>query len=349
MTNRRGGKWTRLSITRHHNTKRIGSTRKSVAVTLADIPREEYIERGEHRGSRAICTYYRIKDWSKHFENNRTKEMVNMRWVPVPNKHDGEGFSLIMEQRDGLQIYACWHLILQVASKCPLERGTLLRDDGTPHDAESIARKCRCSDYKAMQRALDFCSSSQVAWIERLGKEPAEIPHEGAGCLRGREGKGIEGNGIEEKNTSLASLADFDAFWESYPKKTGKKAALKAWRNAKDKPILDAIINAVNIQKQSEQWTKDAGQYIPNPATWINQGRWDDEAVALSKSYRKVFVQSQKITKDKLITQYQRDILNCHTRDEAIRFIDKIHAELKDVVAEGHVMDAWTSNNRGAK
>jgi hypothetical protein len=25
------------------------------------------------------------------------------------------------------------------------------------------------------------------------------------------------------------------------------------------------------------QWRKDGGQFIPNPATWLNQGRWDDQ------------------------------------------------------------------------
>lgn len=30
-------------------------------------------------------------------------------------------------------------------------------------------------------------------------------------------------------------------------------------------------------QKKSEQWTKSNGQFIPNPLTWINQGRWDNE------------------------------------------------------------------------
>ena len=39
---------------------------------------------------------------------------------------------------------------------------------------------------------------------------------------------------------------------------------------------VKTLIDAVNSQKNSEQWRKDNGQYIPNPATWLNQGRWDD-------------------------------------------------------------------------
>jgi hypothetical protein len=143
---------------------------------------------------------YRIKDWSQHFENNRTKEMVNMRWVPVPNKHDGEGFCTIMSQPDGMVIYAAWHLILQVASKCGT-RGTLLRDNGTPHTAQSIAVKTRCNDAQAIQRALDFCSSPQIGWIEALVDNPA--PSCGNPAPSCAEGKGIEGKRREEKKVAI--------------------------------------------------------------------------------------------------------------------------------------------------
>jgi len=70
----------------------------------------------------------------------------------------------------------------------------------------------------------------------------------------------------------------FDAFWETYPKKIGKEAARKAWMRAHpDQALFDKIMQAIADAKASEQWRKDNGQYIPNPATWLNQGRWDDE------------------------------------------------------------------------
>jgi DNA-binding transcriptional regulator YhcF (GntR family) len=79
----------------------------------------------------------------------------------------------------------------------------------------------------------------------------------------------------EKKNTPLPPKG-FEAFWSAYPKKVGKKAALKSWEKATDKPPVDVIITAIALQMTSEQWTKDGGQYIPNPATWLNQGRWMD-------------------------------------------------------------------------
>ena len=70
----------------------------------------------------------------------------------------------------------------------------------------------------------------------------------------------------------------FDVFWLKYPKKVGKLAAQKAWKKLKTpNTILPIILTAIEIQKQSEQWKKDHGTYIPNPATWLNRGSWEDE------------------------------------------------------------------------
>jgi len=69
--------------------------------------------------------------------------------------------------------------------------------------------------------------------------------------------------------------ADFERFWQAYPKKVGKKSARKAFVRAK-MPV-GPLVTAIERQKCSDQWSRDNGQYIPNPATWLNQGRWEDE------------------------------------------------------------------------
>ncbi len=67
----------------------------------------------------------------------------------------------------------------------------------------------------------------------------------------------------------------FEKFWSAYPKKVGKQAAKKAFDRVK--VPVETLLSAVKRQKCSAQWSRDNGQYIPNPATWLNQGRWDDE------------------------------------------------------------------------
>lgn len=71
------------------------------------------------------------------------------------------------------------------------------------------------------------------------------------------------------------SDAEFDIFWNAYPTKVGKQPARKAFD--KVKVPIETLVAAIERQKCSSQWSKDGGQYIPNPATWLNQGRWTDE------------------------------------------------------------------------
>jgi len=70
----------------------------------------------------------------------------------------------------------------------------------------------------------------------------------------------------------------FDQFWDAYPKKVAKEAARKAF--AKHKPdveLLGKMLATIEQYKRTDQWTKDGGQFIPNPATWLNQMRWEDQ------------------------------------------------------------------------
>ena len=70
----------------------------------------------------------------------------------------------------------------------------------------------------------------------------------------------------------------FDRLWEAYPKKIGKDAAARAFAKRKpDEALLARMLQAVARQRQSDQWRKDGGQFIPHLATWLNQGRWEDE------------------------------------------------------------------------
>lgn len=70
----------------------------------------------------------------------------------------------------------------------------------------------------------------------------------------------------------------FDEFWKAYPRKSNKGGARKAWKKlSPDKELFAKIMAALEIAKKCEQWTKDRGQFIPYPATWLNQERWDDD------------------------------------------------------------------------
>lgn len=67
----------------------------------------------------------------------------------------------------------------------------------------------------------------------------------------------------------------FLQFWSIYPKKVDKKGSYRAFKNIpKLKEQFPGILKALEIQKESDQWTKNHGQFIPNPTTYIHQERW---------------------------------------------------------------------------
>jgi len=86
----------------------------------------------------------------------------------------------------------------------------------------------------------------------------------------------IEEIRLDKKEKTINNNSNFLDFWAWYPKKVGKDAAYKAW--IKLKPDYDLVINALLWQRQTKQWQAEDGKYIPNPATYLNQGRWQDEA-----------------------------------------------------------------------
>jgi len=95
-------------------------------------------------------------------------------------------------------------------------------------------------------------------------------------------------NTDSDKTGEAESDYNFNSFWMLYPKKTAKQQALKAWLKIKpDNELFHQILSALELQKQSVQWQKDGGQFIPYPATWLNGERWKDEINELPLSENK--------------------------------------------------------------
>jgi len=70
----------------------------------------------------------------------------------------------------------------------------------------------------------------------------------------------------------------FDQFWAQYPRKKSKGQAERAWvKIAPDDALFAQIIEGLERARKSRDWIKDAGAYIPYPATWLNAKGWEDD------------------------------------------------------------------------
>jgi len=97
------------------------------------------------------------------------------------------------------------------------------------------------------------------------------------------EGSDLGGTGTSLDRSDVVR-ASFDTFWAAYPKKVGKDAAWRAWRKRRPtSEISQQILAALTWQRTQDNWLREGGRFVPNPATWINEGRWQDEPAAIPR------------------------------------------------------------------
>jgi hypothetical protein len=152
-------------------------------------------------------------------------------------------------------------------------------DNKIPADAKWIAARIGCDGDKIDLNQLISCGFIK----------------DDSGVLADRKQSACpEAEAEAEAETEYWSNA-FDRFWDSYPKKVGKKPCKAIWKRVQ--PSADEIIADVKERvSRDSQWK--AG-YIPNPQTYLNQERWDD-AIQTDKpktGYEKPDVQSQSFEK----------------------------------------------------
>jgi len=106
-----------------------------------------------------------------------------------------------------------------------------------------------------------------------------------------RNGNHIDTDTYTDKNINntppMAEDLLFPKFWKLYPNKKGKAAAEKAWKKLKvTDDLFNLIAQGLARQCVSPAWTKDDGQFIPHPATWLNGKRWEDEVKPTSNVHQ---------------------------------------------------------------
>ena len=114
------------------------------------------------------------------------------------------------------------------------------------------------------------------------------------GLIRGLEGckdkdkdKDSIQSKIKGKEKEIEYSEAFISFWKIYPRKVSKADAFGAWAKIPDKEnVLEKIKSALLWQVVSLDWTKEGGQYIPYPATYLNDQRWLDEPALAPKPPR---------------------------------------------------------------
>lgn len=82
----------------------------------------------------------------------------------------------------------------------------------------------------------------------------------------------------EDGGTEFDAAAAFEIFYKAYPNKKNVKTARTRWEKMKVTPeLFREIMEGLERAKNSQEWGKDGGAYIPHPATWLNGEGWKNE------------------------------------------------------------------------
>lgn len=82
----------------------------------------------------------------------------------------------------------------------------------------------------------------------------------------------------EDAGTVFDAATAFEIFYQAYPNKKNVKTARTRWEKMKVTPeLFAAIMEGLERAKNSQEWGKDGGAYIPHPATWLNGEGWKNE------------------------------------------------------------------------
>lgn len=118
------------------------------------------------------------------------------------------------------------------------------------------------------------------------------------GCLKGgarvvqpKANSSSSSSILKNKNTPASrseglngSQRSFELFWGQYPRKRNKGAAEKAWAKLQpDDVLLGTMLSKIDQAKQTTDWQREKGQFIPYPATWLTAKGWEDEFPPLRK------------------------------------------------------------------
>lgn len=209
---------------------------------------------------------YRIARWAEIFENNRSKELKKLTWVPVPNSHDSHGYATLVSRKNGPALYGAWMVIVQVASRCD-PRGTLLRGGKIPHNSASLALMTRFPE-SLIQECLKACCDAEIGWIICENTNDSDNPAGGCdstagsgdnpagGCLEGKGREWKEGKGTptspptdEEWRTELKNSdaykdlnveSEFQkmVFWCEQKNRKPSRGRFLNWLNKCDRPMV---------------------------------------------------------------------------------------------------------------
>lgn len=148
------------------------------------------------------------------------------------------------------------------------------------------------SDTRSVTKSVTPSVTESVNREEKRREEEVDSSLRSESCSTGVErhppSGGVVARVTESAGRWSSRALDCERIYQRYPKHVGKAAALKsieravkAIRDRDGSGVAEAVswlLGRVSAFADSSLVRNSAREYVPNPATWFNQGRYDDGA-----------------------------------------------------------------------
>ena len=143
---------------------------------------------------------------------------------------------------------------------------------------------------RADREIADF--KGKIEQASKAGKASAERRLNGRSTvvqqtLNQTRNKKQETRNTKQVNTAPEGATPFDEFWRTWPsnkRKGAKDKCLRVWTSKEFDLQSAEILAHVRIMSKSSDWTKENGEFIPAPLTYLNESRWSgSDAVSAEK------------------------------------------------------------------
>ena len=227
--------------------------------------------------------YFRNPKIAPLMEENRDAVFVHQAAIAYSREHLTDGVVPVRQVMREVLVDPCGP---SCGSHCqPQCARILLTENGLFEHID--ARTVRVHDYERHNQTADDVARAVVAGQKGAAARWAKKTHADRNGVRHADRNGVpnaDPNARREENRThpragaRAREERFSEFWIAYPRKSGKGKAEQSWAKAVKDTDPDVIIAALAAQGPLVGAREE--QFVPYPATWLNQRRWEDEITA---------------------------------------------------------------------
>lgn len=233
----------------------------------------------------------RIKDWNRVFHCAEASRAEDITWTKWPVSRNGTAYRRLMATAEGRTAFCVFVGFVRLCARnktggeCTIKRLPI-----TPADLEAETG----IPMKEVVKSIQTLQATNIGWLQIDSESNANRPRidqqsNASDSVSGSDSSSSDSGGCKGETTATAFLARLERVWQACSwRRVGKRAALRAigealHRLAPERFGGDADAAAAFLAAKaaeyaaSPQVSTTPDDFLPHPATWFNEGRYDDD------------------------------------------------------------------------